>query len=85
MPRQLGLAQQSDVDFEDGEAAVECLHFLSLIEASDILVEYPNICLSLNIRILGALLISNLFSRHLQMALVKREFLSFMKDFLFSL
>ena len=55
MLRQLCFAQQSDVDFEGGEAAVECLYFLHLIEASDILVEYPNICLSLNIRILGTL------------------------------
>jgi hypothetical protein len=53
---QLGLAQQSDVDFEGGEAAMQCLDLINLIEASDILVEYPNICLSLNIRIYGTLI-----------------------------
>ena len=53
--RQLGLAQQSDVDFECSEAVVERLNFLNLIEAPDILIEYPNICLSLNIQILGTL------------------------------
>ena len=77
MLRQLGLAQQSDVDFEGGEAAMQFLNFLNLIEASDILVEYPNICLSLNIRIYGALLIKLLFSRHLQMATIIGEFLPF--------
>ena len=82
--RQLGLAQQSDVDFEGGEAAVECLHLLNFIEASDILVEYPNICLSLNIQILGTLLILLFNSRHLQKALIEGKFLPYAVDLLLS-
>ena len=83
--RQLGFAQQSDVDFEGGEAAVESLNLLNLIEASDILVEYPNICLSLNIRVFGTLLIYGLASSHLQMAFVEGEFLPFFGNLLLPL